>query len=98
MEMICRKTKDAIGLVEANAATEKAELASGHGREKPGGGEQEKVDRVRSFVRRRLTDAGAVKNIGSIRKVSSGDRSLQEDRNRRHRGAVVVQCTHETRS
>ena len=37
------------------------------------GGEQEKVDRVRSFISKRPTDAGAVKKVGSIRNVSSGD-------------------------
>ena len=76
---------------------EKAELACGQGRRNEEGvGPQEKVDRVRPFVRRRLTDAGAVKKIGSIRKVSSEDRSLQEDGNCRHGSAVVAPCTHET--
>ena len=58
-------------------------------------GVQKKAARVRPLLSRRLTDARAVKKIGGRRKVSSEDRSLQEDGNCRHRSAVVAQCTHE---
>lgn len=63
--------------------------------ERDEGGAEEKVYSASSFASRKLTDAGAVKKIGISRKVSSEDRSLQEDDNRSHGSAVVAQCTHE---